>query len=384
MYRSAWVRAAAVSHLHGSAGKLQASRAPALVSARSARGIDSSIASPSSWIVPARFRHFSTAGSGADGSEPDSKVDGTDTSSVPQEIESTSRAEDVLEAQSSHAPAAAAASMQPSDDAAEEAEDLEEKEEEEEEGGQEQEEEEEMPASLSGPMDMPPAPWRHAREWVDLELERAGIPSEGGAAVALDSPWGSEEFQPPDINVLWPHTALNDHRSRPFVLPRHVPNEDLKEKEKQLAANRERLAALWHYSASHGISWDELDHAYVNFAKTGNKRYAEWSRGTEYKLPKAALQRKAASARAARYLVRFVPKDPEGKISDPAVMYPSRTRRLAARIYVEDKKKFLSPWGPGRLTVKLQQLVAAKMLRRETQERAHGFQRGGDQAGKVA
>lgn len=39
--------------------------------------------------------------------------------------------------------------------------------------------------------DLPPASWRHAAEWVDLELERVGLGREDGFSKA--SIWGSEE-----------------------------------------------------------------------------------------------------------------------------------------------------------------------------------------------
>eukprot|EP00438_Fugacium_kawagutii_P018637 Skav224583 [mRNA] locus=scaffold246:236888:241897:- [translate_table: standard] len=55
--------------------------------------------------------------------------------------------------------------------------------------------------------DLPPATWRQvpwhlrkASDWVDLELLRAGLHTE----------------------VLWPNSALDDHRSRAFVLPTHL------------------------------------------------------------------------------------------------------------------------------------------------------------------
>mmetsp|Transcript_95444 Transcript_95444/g.169460 ORF Transcript_95444/g.169460 Transcript_95444/m.169460 type:complete len:336 (-) Transcript_95444:67-1074(-) len=229
------------------------------------------------------------------------------------------------------------------------------------------------------PLDMPPAPWRHAGEYVDLELERAGIPSE---ARGLQSPWGDDPHPPPSINVLWPHSALNDHRSRPFVLPRSALEQDSegKDAEQQLEKNRERLAALWQLSSSHGISWDELDHAYVNFAGAGKKRYSDWSKKDETSLPKAALMKRSAKAYAVRYLSRFCPKNEDGTPRDPAQIWPSRVRRLASRKFVEEKRKFLGPWAPGRLTAKLQQLVAARMIRRETEERALGLRRPKGQA----
>jgi len=198
----------------------------------------------------------------------------------------------------------------------------------------------------SKPLDMPPAPWRLAGEYVDLELERAGIPSE---ASGMPSPWGTDSHPAPNNNVLWPHSALNDHRARPFVLPRSALGQDSEGEgaEKQLEKNRERLAALWQLSSSHGISWDELDHAYVNFSAAGKRRYADWSRKNENcedGLPKAAHMKKTAKAYAVRYLMRFCPKDEDGKPRDPALIWPSRVRRLASRRFEEAQFFLRNEW----------------------------------------
>jgi len=214
-----------------------------------------------------------------------------------------------------------------------------------------------------------PASWRDASEWVDLEFERAGLGEESG--VVLDSPWGSEEYPQPDNSVLWPHRAISEHRSRPFASNTGrtaTGEEEETQPPPQLKENRERLSQLWRLSSSHGISWDELDRTYVTFAAAGKQRYDEWSRKKQDDgVPQAVLEKKKATKQAVQYLKRFV--------KNPEELYPSRTKRLASRIYARKKKEWLSPWRPGRLTTHLQQLVAARMLRRETEERAFGLQR---------
>merc|ERR1712119_120184 len=68
-----------------------------------------------------------------------------------------------------------------------------------------------------------PAAWRGSGEGVDLEFERAGLDANAqpdGSRV-FESQWDSPECEHPDMNVLWPHRTLNDHRSRPFSLPNH-------------------------------------------------------------------------------------------------------------------------------------------------------------------
>lgn len=215
-----------------------------------------------------------------------------------------------------------------------------------------------------------PAAWRDASTWVDLELERAGLDADGVKGV-LDSPWGHEEgLEQPDSNVLWPHQALDEHRSRPFAMPSKLSLDDAEIREKankQLKENRERLAALWQISASHGISWDALDHAYVQFARAGKNRYDRWSRPGKDGI-EAVHQKEKAKRTAGMFLQRFC-----GKGKNPSIEYPSKFKRLSARIYTKAKKDWLRRYSPGRLSADLQQLVAARMCRRETQERALGF-----------
>ncbi|CAJ1334512.1 unnamed protein product [Effrenium voratum] len=214
--------------------------------------------------------------------------------------------------------------------------------------------------------DLPPASWRSAPDWVDLELERAGLPPEAELPpdAQLASRWAEEEFEP-EPNVLWPHAALDDHRSRAFVLPRGA------EDTKKLEENRARLEALWRMSRSHGTSWDDLDAAFVAFAQTGKRRYAQWSRGKikpdekesgaedkpptggfrggfrggapvldDRDLPTAALVKQHCEVRARKFIGQFCPQG-----QDPKFLFPSATRRLTARLYRQDGRR--SSWRRG-------------------------------------
>lgn len=267
--------------------------------------------------------------------------------------------------------------------------------------------------------DLPPATWRNASDWVDLELLRAGLPAQarGSGGTRIPSDWGNDDLQP-EPSVLWPNSALDDHRSRAFVLPSHLqgaeeesqknPAEDekvekelqekrkeLQEKRNQLEENKRRLEALWAMSNSHGISWDELDTAFVAFAKEGQRRYAHWSQAAKTEEaeaddqqkqdsakplpptreePTAALMKRYCEARARAFLQPFCPKDETtGRRLDPRQLWRSQLGRLTSRLYRKEKKKFLAPWAPGKLTAKLQQLVAARMIHRETKERLYGL-----------
>lgn len=219
------------------------------------------------------------------------------------------------------------------------------------------------------PPEAPPMSWRRAGEWVDLEFERANLSSEGGEA----SSWGTEEFPQPEVGVLFPHPALQEHRSRPFGGP--LEGEPVSDD--QIKANRKRIEALWRMSASHGVSWDELDEAYLSFSKAGTKTYRRWAgapfadeaaRQDPRHEPPCVLAKRLCNERASAYMSRFCEKG-----EDPMVRFPTRTKRLAGKLYTQEKKRVVGPWRPGRLTSHLQQLVAAKMMRRETQERALGL-----------
>jgi len=209
---------------------------------------------------------------------------------------------------------------------------------------------------------LPPTSWRHAAEWVDLEFERAGLDSDGTPG-ALESPWKAEDFVAPDANA-WPHRTLTEHRSRPFALPRSIDSARDAD-HKVLQFNRDRLSALWRLSRSHGVSWDELDQAYVTFAQAGKRSLDEWRQ------KQALLERRLALERANHYVQRRFCRGG----ATPMEKFPSRTKKLAGRLYARAKQRWLGPWRPGRLSGHMHQFVSARMARRETEERVFGFQR---------
>lgn len=229
----------------------------------------------------------------------------------------------------------------------------------------------------------PPRSWRDPSAWVDLEFESVGL-DDTDADTALKSGWGSRDHAQPDGNVVWPHSALHEHRSRDFTMPKGAMVDGIGKA--QLEENKERLSSLWRMSASHGISWDELDRAYISFADRGHKRYHEWVRragkGTkgeslspeeraqrnmeESRTMLAVKEKRRALERAKAIVQRFCP---EGE--DPQELFPGHVRRVQSRLYAHAKRRHLSAWRPGRLTAHLKELVVAKMLRRETAERVH-------------
>merc|ERR1712150_225474 len=159
--------------------------------------------------------------------------------------------------------------------------------------------------------------------------------------------------------VLWPHATLHEHRSRPFGRTRAA--ESGAGTSETVQENRERLASLWRYSKSHGISWNELDEAYVAFARMGKRQYDDWARiPQDGKLPKAAQEKRHAKNIATERLKRCCAPTEDGR-RDPQSEFPSRVKRLASRIYTQKKKQHLGPWRPGKLSMHLRELVAARV-----------------------
>lgn len=227
-------------------------------------------------------------------------------------------------------------------------------------------------AGAAAPQRAVPISWKNPGTWVDLELERHGISHKSGPGF-LASPWPDRDadLRSPDSNVLWPNPAIEEHRSRPFVLPQGT--QDSPEAQNQLKQNRARLVALWDMSSSHGISWDELDAAYVDFSKRGKMQQHAWAHSkvpseenTLPPPPEAKRAKDEAMKYAERYLSRFCRGNPQET-------YPTRTRRLAARRFIEVKRQWFGPWRAGKLQAHLRHLVTARMLRRETEERSLGL-----------
>jgi hypothetical protein len=80
----------------------------------------------------------------------------------------------------------------------------------------------------------------------------------------VDSRWGSGRFS--RESVLFPSELIERSRSTSI---------DLK--------NVDRLELLWSLSMSHGVSWDELDEAFLSFHRDYLKTEHEWAEGFESK-----------------------------------------------------------------------------------------------------
>eukprot|EP00403_Amphidinium_massartii_P008859 CAMPEP_0178421312 /NCGR_PEP_ID=MMETSP0689_2-20121128/26582_1 /TAXON_ID=160604 /ORGANISM="Amphidinium massartii, Strain CS-259" /LENGTH=436 /DNA_ID=CAMNT_0020042819 /DNA_START=65 /DNA_END=1372 /DNA_ORIENTATION=- len=249
-----------------------------------------------------------------------------------------------------------------------------------------------------------PEAWQDASSWVAVEYSRAGLrperPEVKQQGRVLPSPWGKpEEGCPlPESGVLWPHQALHEHRSQPFTPSAAYmeANQEASSDSMQdaVSGDRHRLSQLWRMSSSHGISWDELDEAFVEFAKLGRQRYRKWSVTDSEHINCLAKDVKARTRLDAVKQVRarlgkgrkkleeqlkgagddtekFWAQREVEKTEDVERWFPSRVRRVHTRLYRDAKKRWLGPWRPGKLTGHLQQLVVARMLQRETEERRY-------------
>ena len=64
--------------------------------------------------------------------------------------------------------------------------------------------------------------------------------------------------------------------------------------------NRTRLESLWGISNSHGVSWDELDSRFMQFAESGWKREIQWTDNYHYWWRKAELKARRRAAKTKR------------------------------------------------------------------------------------
>jgi hypothetical protein len=153
--------------------------------------------------------------------------------------------------------------------------------------------------------------------------------------------------------------ALEEHRRRPFYNVTGGNDSDDGVAENVALANRTRLESLWGISNSHGMSWDELDSKFMQFAEAGWKREISWSDNYWYWFRKAEQKARRRAAKNPRF-------DLEGKQIAAGEGY---IRRLAWRYWRCWKKVYFRPWKPGQLTRLLKDFAMKRTMRRETHER---------------
>ena len=100
------------------------------------------------------------------------------------------------------------------------------------------------------------------------EDEIADLLSEGSSTNGVvKSPWKDGDF--PTDSILFPSELIQTHRS--LGIPK---------------TNYDRLTYLWSLSNSHGVSWDELDDAFLSFHRKYLKSDAEWAQNYEDRFQK--------------------------------------------------------------------------------------------------
>ncbi|CEM39464.1 unnamed protein product [Vitrella brassicaformis CCMP3155] len=222
---------------------------------------------------------------------------------------------------------------------------------------------------------------------VTESFEQAGFPLSGKPLAT--SQWHDHPY-PKNDYAFWPNPVLHNHRLKPFY-PLPAPTQgsaDAKESKEtgrlQALANRKRLNALWKYSSSHGISWDELDQLYIAFIQEAHRRAAVWEH------LKGALRRHAEQrARKKVFGMRREQLKREGvdlgleetDPSKPEFYDNPRHQVLLPRSLVKEFTiKYLRAWkgmfysryySRGTLCRYLKREVTDRMLKREANERTY-------------
>jgi len=159
----------------------------------------------------------------------------------------------------------------------------------------------------------------------------------------VESPWRSTAFN--RDSSLFPSEALDASRSQPIEL-----------------RNVERLTTLWSLSNSHGVSWEELDDAFLSFHRNYIKAENDWHDGyearwaTEYKRSEEVLRRTIGGDEAQ---VSLAINRRRGKIR----------RMTYTRLARMRNKQVLKPFGLDQFSNHMKRFVEERMLKREEAER---------------
>lgn len=149
----------------------------------------------------------------------------------------------------------------------------------------------------------------------------------------------------PRDSSLFPSEALDASRSQPVEL-----------------RNVERLKTLWSLSNSHGVSWEELDDAFLSFHRNYIKAENYWHEGyearwaTEYKRSEDVLRKTIGGDEAQ---VALAINRRRGKIR----------RMTYTRLARMRNKQVLKPFGLEQFSDHMKRFVEDRMLKREEAER---------------
>jgi len=203
-------------------------------------------------------------------------------------------------------------------------------------------------------------PWErvtriNSSEYVDSELLSTGFDLE--SAPLCKSTWTARK-QYSSVERFPP--ALEEHRKRPFYGVSGGGDEVDKER---AMANRTRLENLWGMSNSHGISWDELDAKFMQFAEQGWKREVSWNDNYWYWFRKAEQKARRRAAKKKRLDLEGYPI----QVSDGYV------KRLTWFYWKAWKRVYLRPFKPGQLGKLMKDFCMKRTMRRESNERKLGL-----------
>jgi len=237
-------------------------------------------------------------------------------------------------------------------------------------------------------------PLGNVEQRVDTLLAAAGAPA---GKVKIKSPWREEFSALPWIATRRNNRdrldALNSMRRRPF----RVSGD--KGAEKKVENNRDRLDTLWKMSASHGVSWDELDEFYIKFheqsvkasrnlmpalphtsggvttaPKPSGGRHAGMKEEIEqFKEDQRELIRRKIEERNERGLEDHSIYNVKESEHELYLAVNMRANALAKRKWGALLKRYRQQYVRGRLTQRLRDFVLDKMMTREAMERGRGF-----------
>ena len=177
-------------------------------------------------------------------------------------------------------------------------------------------------------------------ELADLMSDSAGAPS----STTIPSPWTTNKFS--TDSILFPNELLQSSRAA-IVDVKAV----------------DRLAHLWSLSSSHGVSWDELDDAFLAFHREYIQAENDWSEHHEEKWDFEY----ARSAEALR-------KTLSGEETDVVLTMNRRRGKIRRMTYARLArmrfKQVVKPFQLGPFTEYMKAFVSQRMVRREQAERA--------------
>jgi hypothetical protein len=159
----------------------------------------------------------------------------------------------------------------------------------------------------------------------------------------VESPWTSTAF--PRNSSLFPSEALDASRSKPIEL-----------------RNVERLTTLWSLSNSHGVSWEELDDAFLSFHRNYIKAENDWHEGYE--------ARWAIEYKRSEDVLRKTIGGDEAQVALAINRRRGKIRRMTyTRLARMRNKQVLKPFGLEQFSVHMKRFVEDRMLKREEAER---------------